>query len=111
MSLRSFCPLRRTQQSAILLAMSLLIAAQQAVVRAGLIADPTGDILPTYTGVQLPGMDVVAHEVRLVGDRLEFFGRMAGAIAPTQDIGAVSSGQILANWLSYHLVRIDTGRA
>ena len=55
----------------------------------GLIADPTGDILPTYTGVQLPGMDVVAHEVRLMGDRLEFFGRMAGPIAPTQDIGGL----------------------
>ena len=89
MSLRSFCPLRRTLQAGTLLATSLLIAAPQAVVRAGLIADPTGDILPTYTGVQLPGMDVVAHEVRLLGDRLEVFGRMAGPIAPTQDIGAL----------------------
>lgn len=26
-----------------------------------IIADPLGDILPTYTGGVLPGMDVVAH--------------------------------------------------
>jgi hypothetical protein len=89
MSLRAFCPLRRTLLAETLLAMSLFVAASQAVVRAGLIADATGDILSTYTGVQLPGMDVVAHEVRLVGDRVEFFGRMAGPIAPTQDISAL----------------------
>ena len=49
------------------------------------IADPVGDFLPTYEGPHDPALDVVAHEVRIVGDRLEFFGRMAGPIgAATQ---------------------------
>jgi hypothetical protein len=52
-------------------------------------SDPVGDILPTYTGAQLPGMDVVAHEVVLLGDRVVFSGQMAGPIAPTQTIGAL----------------------
>src|SRR5688572_9119976 len=29
----------------------------------GWIADPVGDILPTYTGAPLPGMDVIGHRV------------------------------------------------
>jgi hypothetical protein len=53
------------------------------------ISDPVGDFLPTYTGVPVPGMDVVAHEVVLLGDRVVFSGRMAGPIAPTQEIGAL----------------------
>ena len=53
--------------------------------RAGLIFDPVGISFPTYTGTALPGMDVMAHEVLLAGDRMIFFGRMAGPIAPTQD--------------------------
>ena len=61
----------------------------QTVPRAGPILDPLGDFLPTYTGPQDPGLDVVAHEVTLVGDRLNFFGRMAGPIAPTQAIGGL----------------------
>ena len=32
---------------------------------------------------------MVAHEVLLAGDRLIFFGRMAGPIAPTQAIGGL----------------------
>jgi uncharacterized protein (TIGR03118 family) len=44
------------------------------------ILDPEGDFLPTYEGPLDPALDVVAHEVRIVGDRLEFFGRMAGPI-------------------------------
>ena len=48
--------------------------------------DPVGDFLPSYTGPQDPGMDVVAHEVVFLEDqdRLVFYGRMAGPIAPTQ---------------------------
>src|SRR5688572_17561322 len=45
------------------------------------IADPAGDFLPSYTGATAPGLDVVAHEVRIVGDRMTFFGRMAGGVA------------------------------
>jgi MYXO-CTERM domain-containing protein len=57
--------------------------------RAALIADPVGDFLPTYTGPQDPGLDVVAHEVVLAGDRLTLFGRMAGPVAPTQAVGGL----------------------
>jgi hypothetical protein len=55
------------------------------------IADPVGDFLPTYTGAQLPGMDVVAHEVVVLEDqdRVIFSARMAGPVAPTQDIGGL----------------------
>ena len=53
------------------------------------IADPAGDFLPTYTGPAAPGLDVVAHEVRIVGDRMTFFGRMAGGVADTQAVGGV----------------------
>ena len=58
-------------------------------VHAAPISDPRGDILPTYTGEVLPGMDVVAHKVTLDGDRMVFFGKMAGQVAPTQEIGAL----------------------
>jgi hypothetical protein len=56
-----------------------------------IIADAAGDFLPTYTGPQDPGMDVTAHEVAYLEDqgRLVFYGRMAGPIAPTQDIGGL----------------------
>ena len=85
--------LRRTLTAGTLLAVGLLLAGSPGPARAGLILDPAGDILPTYTGVVLPGMDVMAHEVLLVGDRLVFFGRMAGPIAPTQEsAGCTSSG-------------------
>jgi len=67
----------------------LILAGLAGPARAGLIFDPVGDILPTYTGTVLPGMDVTAHEVLLAGDRMIFFGRMAGPIAPTQGIGAL----------------------
>jgi hypothetical protein len=53
------------------------------------ILDPSGDFLPSYTGPINSGLDVVAHEARLAGDRLVFSGQMAGAIAPTQAIGGV----------------------
>src|SRR5262245_23909937 len=55
-----------------------------------LIADPVGDFLPTYTGVQAPGLDVVAHEVVLIEEeqgRMVFYGKMAGSVAETQDVG------------------------
>ena len=47
------------------------------------IADPVGDFLPTYVGVQAPGLDVVAHEVDLIEEqgRMIFYGKMAGSIA------------------------------
>jgi hypothetical protein len=49
-------------------------------------------------GAQLPGLDVVAHQVTFEGDRLVVFGRMAGPIAPTQAIGGV------------YLIGLDRGR-
>lgn len=56
-----------------------------------IIADPVGDILPSYTGGVLPGMDVVAHEVVLLEeqDRVVFYGKMAGSVADTQSVGAL----------------------
>lgn len=56
---------------------------------AELITDPAGDFLPTYKGPRDPGLDAVAHEVLFAGDRLVFFGRMDGPIAPTRAIGGV----------------------
>jgi hypothetical protein len=53
------------------------------------ITDPVGDFLPTYTGVQDAGLDVVAHEVIVLEDRMIFFGRMDGPIAPTQLINGL----------------------
>jgi hypothetical protein len=58
-------------------------------VRATTFSDPRGDILSTYTGASLPGLDVVAHQVTVSGDRVIFFGKMAGPIAPTQDVGGL----------------------
>jgi hypothetical protein len=54
-------------------------------------SDPVGDFLPTYTGSQNPGLDVVAHEVVFLEDqgRVVFFGRMDGPIAPTQALGGL----------------------
>jgi hypothetical protein len=66
-----------------------LIAGSPGFARADLIFDPVGDFLPTYTGSHDPGLDAVAHEVLLQGNRMIFFGRMAGPIAPTQAIGGV----------------------
>jgi len=57
--------------------------------RATTFSDPRDDLLPTYTGAALPGLDVVAHQVTLVGDRVIFYGKMAGPIAPTQDVGGL----------------------
>ena len=52
------------------------------------ISDPVGDFLLTYTGPQLPGMDVVAHEVVVLEDRGRvILGRMPPD-APTPAIGA-----------------------
>ena len=81
--------LRRAIHGAVLLAVAVAFAARSGEVRANLISDSLGDFLPTYTGVQDPGLDVVAHEVRLAGDRLIFSGRMAGPIAPTQAVGGI----------------------
>jgi hypothetical protein len=57
--------------------------------RGNTFSDPRGDLLPTYTGAALLGLDVLAHQVTVVGDRVIFFGRMAGPIAPTQDVGGL----------------------
>jgi hypothetical protein len=53
--------------------------------------DPVGDFLPTFTGPHEPGLDVVAHEAVFLEeqDRVVFFGRMAGPIEPTQDVGGL----------------------
>src|SRR5262245_6986676 len=55
------------------------------------ISDPVGDFLTTYTGMHDPGLDAVAHEVVFLQDqdRVVFFGRMDGPIAPTQAIGGL----------------------
>jgi hypothetical protein len=58
-------------------------------VRATTFSDPRGDFLPTYTGEALPGLDVLAHQVTVAGDRVVFYGKMAGPIAPTQDVGGL----------------------
>jgi len=58
-------------------------------VRANTFSDPRGDLLPTYTGEALPGLDVVAHQVTVAGDRVIFFGKMAGPIAPTLEVGGL----------------------
>ena len=79
---------RAARRIAVLAAASIL-AALPAVAGATPILDPTGDFLPTYTGPHDAGLDVVAHQVTLSGNRLTFFGEMAGPIAPTQAIGGL----------------------
>jgi hypothetical protein len=56
-----------------------------------LITDPVGDIMPTYAGGVLPGMDVVAHEVAIVPeqDRVVFYGKMAGSVADTATVNGL----------------------
>ena len=66
--------------------------------RSNTIADERGDFLPTYTGAPDPGLDVVAHQTTLAGDRLIFFGRMAGPIAKTQEVGGL------------YIIGVDRGR-
>ena len=63
----------------------------RSVPAATLFTDPVGDILPSYTGPQLPGLDVVAHQVVFLEDqgRVIFFGRMNGSIAETQSVNGV----------------------
>lgn len=73
----------------LLVATGLFLTAWASRVAADEIADPVGDILPTYTGPYAPGMDVVAHQVTLAGDRVIFYGRMDGPIAPTQAFGGL----------------------
>ena len=87
--LRKAYQLWRILPAKTLLAVGLLLAGSPGPARAGLILDPAGDFLPTYTGPRDPGLDVTAHEVLLAGDRLIFFGRMAGPIAPTRAIGGL----------------------
>lgn len=79
----------RTVASATLLAMGLLVAGPLGSARADEIPDPVGDFLTTYTGPHDPGLDVLTHGVLLQGDRVIFYSRMAGPIAPTQDIGGL----------------------
>jgi hypothetical protein len=69
--------------------LALILLGFAGLARAGEILDPAGDFLSTYTGPRHPGLDVVAHQVTFAGDRLIFFGRMAGPIAPTQAIGGL----------------------
>jgi len=89
MSPNSFRHLRRALPAGTLIAACLLLVGPRGPARAALISDPVGDFLPTYTGPQDPGLDVVAHEVIFLADRLSFFARMAGPIAPTQAIGGL----------------------
>jgi hypothetical protein len=66
--------------------------------RSNTISDARGDFLPTYTGPHDPGLDVVEHQTTLAGDRVIFFGKMAGPVAPTQDIGGL------------YIIGVDRGR-
>src|SRR4051812_26557015 len=70
----------------------------RSVPSATLFSDSVGDFLATYTGAQVPGLDVVAHQVVLLEDSVVVFGRMAGPIAPTQDVGGL------------YLIGLDRGR-
>jgi hypothetical protein len=81
--------LRRSMSTAALLAAGLMFAWSSGPARADELLDPVGDLLPTYSGPHDPGLDVVAHEVTFMGDRLVLSGRMAGPIAPTQAIGGL----------------------
>ena len=65
------------------------LAALPGSAHAAVILDPADDFLPTFSGPHDPGFDVVAHEVTLSGDRMVFFGRMAGPVAPTQALGGL----------------------
>jgi hypothetical protein len=82
-------PSRRAVPSTTLLAVGLLVAAPLGPARADPIPDAVGDFLPTYTGPLDPGLDVVEHQVTLLGDRVIFYGRMDGPIAPTAAIGGL----------------------
>src|SRR4051812_20557802 len=66
--------------------------------RSNTISDPRGDFLAEYGGAQEPGLDVVAHQTTLAGDRVIFFGQMAGPIAATQDVGGL------------YVIGVDRGR-
>ena len=89
MSPVSFFALHRVPSASTLIACCMMLAGPYHLTQAALISDPPGDFLPTYTGAHDAGLDVLAHEVTLVGDRLNFFGRMAGPIAPTQAVGGL----------------------
>lgn len=91
-------PLSQHGGSVVLLTLGLLLVGPLDCVDANPIPDPVDDVLPTYAGALAPGMDVVSHQVTLAGDRLVFFGQMAGPIAPTQAIGGL------------YLYGIDRGR-
>lgn len=69
--------------------LALVLALLAVPVRADEIPDAAGDFLDTYTGPLDAGLDVLGHEVTFLGDRLVFFARMDGPIAPTQAIGGV----------------------
>jgi hypothetical protein len=101
MSLQSFSPMRPATPGGTL----LILAVWLAPAHAALIPDPVGDFLSTYTGPHDPGLDVLAHEVTLVGDRLNFFGQMAGPIAPTQEIG----GLYVPQWHACHWTECGVG--
>ena len=66
--------------------------------RSSTIADARGDFLATYTGPHEPGLDVIAHQTTVAGDRVIFFGQMAGPIAPTQEVGGL------------YVIGVDRGR-
>src|SRR5688572_29454085 len=80
---------RATHGIALAVATALTAAALPGAVGAALIVDPSADFLPTYTGPQDPGLDVLAHQGTLSGDRLILYGQMAGPISPTQAIGGL----------------------
>jgi hypothetical protein len=55
----------------------------QQVAQAVSISDPSGDFLPTYTGLKGGDLDVLGAEVTLKGDRLFFSADLAAPIGTT----------------------------
>lgn len=70
------------------------------------ISDPVGDSLLTYTGPQLAGMDVVAHEVVVLEDqgRVIFSARMDGS-DHRRDLGTPARNRCHADGENPHFVQ------
>jgi hypothetical protein len=87
----SFRPLRDSAKSRPPAGCRLRVEALEDRAVPALIADPVGDFLPTYTGPQDPGLDVVSHEAVFLEDegRVVFYGKMAGSVAGTQAVNGL----------------------
>jgi len=61
--------------------LATLLSASPGTARAAII-DPAGDFLPSYTGPQNPGLDVISADVTLDAGQFVLTATMAGPIAP-----------------------------